>query len=88
MLLLNPSKASISEAERFDKDTGERYIALAASGACSFLSVREVYGGPGVLSESIKTQENKEVKDLHFVPFYYRANRGGKGQMRVGLRKG
>lgn len=27
-----------------------------------------------------------EVKDLVFVPYYFRANRGGKGHMRVGLK--
>ncbi|EAW07939.1 glycoside hydrolase family 127 protein [Aspergillus clavatus NRRL 1] len=27
-----------------------------------------------------------ELKDLCFIPYYLRANRGGKGQMRVGLR--
>lgn len=27
-----------------------------------------------------------EAKDLCFVPYYLRANRGGNGQMRVGLR--
>lgn len=29
---------------------------------------------------------NKCRKDLEFIPYYARANRGGKGQMRVGLR--
>jgi len=29
----------------------------------------------------------KEVESVTFVPFYFRANRGGKGQMRVGLRR-
>jgi hypothetical protein len=28
-----------------------------------------------------------EYVDLKFVPFYFRANRGGKGQMRVGLKR-
>lgn len=27
-----------------------------------------------------------EAKDLVFIPYYLRANRDGKGQMRVGLR--
>lgn len=27
-----------------------------------------------------------EKVDLHFVPYWARANRGGRGQMRVGIR--
>jgi hypothetical protein len=29
---------------------------------------------------------SEDVRDLCFIPYYLRANRGGKGQMRVGLR--
>lgn len=32
------------------------------------------------------TEAVGESRDLHFVPYYLRANRGGRGQMRVGLR--
>lgn len=28
-----------------------------------------------------------EARDLVFVPYYFRANRGGKGHMRVGLKR-
>lgn len=33
-----------------------------------------------------ENQVSKGSKDLKFIPYYLRANRGGKGQMRVGLR--
>jgi hypothetical protein len=29
---------------------------------------------------------SEDARDLCFIPYYLRANRGGKGQMRVGLR--
>ncbi|KAJ5563868.1 Six-hairpin glycosidase [Penicillium frequentans] len=32
------------------------------------------------------TETVKERRNLYFIPYYLRANRGGKGQMRVGLR--
>lgn len=32
------------------------------------------------------TETVKERRNLNFIPYYLRANRGGKGQMRVGLR--
>lgn len=31
-------------------------------------------------------QVESTVQDLNFIPFYFRANRGGTGQMRVGLK--
>jgi DUF1680 family protein len=86
-LLFKPSAATISESQRTDKETGETYIALSASGAaCSFLDVR-TQGGPGLPIANIGAGDENSVGELHFVPFYYRANRGGRGQMRVGLRK-
>lgn len=38
-----------------------------------------------IVAES-KHQPTGEARDLYFIPYYLRANRGGNGQMRVGLR--
>lgn len=40
------------------------------------------------LPEASSTEVASDVgKALKFVPYYFRANRGGKGHMRVGLRR-
>lgn len=31
-------------------------------------------------------RSSKVIESLHFIPYYFRANRGGRGHMRVGLR--
>ena len=45
--------------------------------------------GPGlemnVLKE--KTKDTKLLDEVKFVPYYFRSNRGGRGEMRVGLRR-
>ena len=38
-------------------------------------------------SHLINESKLKPLPSLHFVPYYFRANRGGKGHMRVGLRR-
>ena len=37
------------------------------------------------LNKSMETA--KVINELKFVPYYYRANRGGRGMARVGLKK-
>ena len=61
-------------------------MALTASEACSFLDLKSV-PRPGVPADDIAGQSKGAPRELHFVPFYYRANRPGKGHMRVGLRR-
>lgn len=89
-LLLDSSKAVISELRKTDQDTGETFIALAIDGAaCSFLQVDGKFemDGPGIRERSLWAGDEGSVQQLNFVPFYYRGNRGGRGMMRVGLRK-
>lgn len=38
------------------------------------------------ISESMAVR-TRIVEELNFVPFYFRANRGGRGHSRVGLRR-
>lgn len=42
---------------------------------------------PGVAQESVRSTYSDTVRALNFVPYYFRANRAGKGHMRVGLRR-
>jgi hypothetical protein len=65
------------------------------SGPDNYIAVVAQNGAKGELETSawdgqIVAEPRSEVsecsKDLNFIPYYLRANRGGKGQMRVGLR--
>ena len=73
-----------------DDDTRETYVGLTAHDAVSLVDTDNVVAYPG-LSTTVLMQENlskgKKVEELHFVSYYYRANRGGKEHMRVGLRR-
>jgi hypothetical protein len=41
---------------------------------------------PGQPLSAVESLQRGQVDVLRFIPYYFRANRGGKGQMRVGLR--
>ncbi|ROW00745.1 hypothetical protein VMCG_06460 [Cytospora schulzeri] len=69
-------KAPVAEEER--EWDGERYVALRARGW-----TREV--GAWGLAGPVPGEDKGEERDLVFVPYYLRANRGGRGHMRVGL---
>ncbi|CAK7226823.1 hypothetical protein SEUCBS140593_006373 [Sporothrix eucalyptigena] len=84
--------ADIQEEERVAEITGEKYIALKTTGYSRSQSQWEAKQ-PGSLPGVVVEADTKETKDtalrtersLVFIPYYYRANRGGKGHMRVGL---
>ncbi|TKX21417.1 beta-L-arabinofuranosidase-like protein 1 [Elsinoe australis] len=42
----------------------------------------------GNAKKEVKTAEGKKVDRLNFVPYYFRANREGRGHMRVGIKIG
>ncbi|EFQ29019.1 uncharacterized protein GLRG_04163 [Colletotrichum graminicola M1.001] len=63
----------VEEEWRVDPGSGEGYFALKTVGW---------ERSP----EALERGEGGIRRELVFVPFYFRANRGGKGQMRVGLR--
>jgi uncharacterized protein len=78
-------KSEIVKKWTTDDSTGESYFSLTAKSAGNFLNPTN----HSTLSPGSADDEDLSPADvdLHFVPFYYRANRGGTGQMRVGLRK-
>ncbi|OHE97970.1 hypothetical protein CORC01_06833 [Colletotrichum orchidophilum] len=63
----------VGEEWRVDAKSGEGYFALRTTGW---------ERSP----EALERGEEGVQRDLVFVPFYFRSNRGGRGQMRVGLR--
>jgi hypothetical protein len=78
-------KSEIVETWTTDETTSEAYFALTAKSAGTFVNTTN--------HDSLSTGQSDDQDismadiDLNFVPFYYRANRGGTGQMRVGLRR-
>ncbi|KAK6203674.1 hypothetical protein LQW54_008880 [Pestalotiopsis sp. IQ-011] len=75
----------VTEVER--EIAGERYIELRSSGWTRNLDSwkgKQAGSEPGAKSTSGVLSEERQ---LVFVPYYLRANRGGKGHMRVGLLK-
>ncbi|KAG5796221.1 hypothetical protein H9Q69_004716 [Fusarium xylarioides] len=71
--------SSVTEEKVVDEASGEEYVAMQAKGW------KQSPSALGSLSLSLETAESV---NLFFVPYYFRANRGGNGQMRVGLTNG
>jgi hypothetical protein len=73
-------ETTIREADDF-------FVAISAPGAGRLIDTSSW----DVISQNTDEKEhgkapNEIRKDLNFIPYYARANRGGSGQMRVGLR--
>ena len=84
-MLLDPS-VKLEEVHRTDIFPDEKVVGIRASEAASFLSLPELYNP---LANKVPYDVRGLQKEtLNFIPFYARANRGGKGHMRVGLRVG
>jgi uncharacterized protein len=74
-------KASLKEEHRSQPDP---YVAiLAEKGAVGELDTSA--WNRQIVAEG-EQKATGEARDLCFIPYYLRANRGGKGQVRVGLR--
>lgn len=84
-LVFDP-RAAISEGEASIAGTGEPYIALTGQNCASFLGV-DTSLAPQLPRESITQESDGKVDKLNFVPYALRDNRGGKGHMRVGMRR-
>lgn len=81
-----PGSLKFKEEWKEDLPLGEGYMGITLPKAGHFLKK-----GPletGLDHESLKeaVDGEKEAVDLKFVPYWVRANRGGKGAMRVGIR--
>ncbi|KAI5298257.1 hypothetical protein KEM55_003615 [Ascosphaera atra] len=63
----------------------EPYIAIVAERAARFLNIEGIHGYGQSASIALE-KDHRET--LRFVPYFARANRGGRGMMRVGLRVG
>ncbi|KAI8963779.1 glycoside hydrolase family 127 protein [Daldinia sp. FL1419] len=86
------SDSQVTEKEEEIDQMGERYIALRSVGWIRKIDDRtESESGiePGLsLRQTVTAEEKDKELDLTFIPYYLRANRGGRGHMRVGLLRG
>lgn len=76
----------ITERSIKEEDSGDRFVALTVTGASVF-QPESIANTPHTEARALQRllKGAKPVESLHFIPYYFRANRGGRGQMRVGL---
>jgi DUF1680 family protein len=84
-LLLDPT-GRITESSSSIPGAEEPYVGLTAHNAASFIHADGRLSPPLPLG-SVASDSRDAIKDLHFIPFALRDNRGGRGHMRVGIRK-
>ncbi|KAJ5370157.1 Six-hairpin glycosidase [Penicillium cataractarum] len=73
--------ATLKEEPQSEPDS---YVAIVAENGVKGELDTSAWEGQIVAESS--DEVSKSSKDLNYIPYYLRANRGGKGQMRVGLR--
>ena len=81
---LNPH-CEIEERTIEDHNTGDTFVGLSVQNGASTVELPKTQTAPFV--ELAESNRPEAFNGLHFVPYYFRANREGRGQMRVGLRK-
>ncbi|CAJ2503319.1 Uu.00g107130.m01.CDS01 [Anthostomella pinea] len=80
------SGSGVTEHQGVLDKPGERFIALRTVGWVRKLDDEWARAGPGLQPGSHTTGSiETEARDITFIPYYLRANRGGNGHMRVGL---
>lgn len=84
-LLLDPA-GRISESSSSIPGVEEPYIGLTAHDA-AYLIHTEDNLSPLLPLGSVTSKRHEPIKDLCFIPYALRDNRGGKGHMRVGIRR-
>lgn len=84
-LILDPT-AAIEESKGSEEHVGEPYIGLTIRNGASFL---EADGrlAPHIVRKNSVGKKASGADELHFIPYALRDNRGGKGHMRVGIRR-
>lgn len=82
-------KGTWDEQKVTDSITGDKYVALTLNDGARQLNIANITGGPLIDAKELQShlEASEPIRKLHFVPYYFRANRGGKGHMRVGLKR-
>jgi uncharacterized protein len=88
-VLLDPACA-VEEKPVTDAITGDKYVALMVKRGAKILQPERIRAEPGVdvgPLDGVVRADDGVVDELHFIPYYFRASRGGRGQARVGLKR-
>lgn len=90
--VFSTTRTQLTEQRLCDEKTGETYVAVTAHNAITQLDMHTYDRGAPAFDVHSKAQQNgegeAEQRDLVLVPYYFRANRGGRGHMRVGFLEG
>jgi DUF1680 family protein len=81
---------SVNEKSVVDDTTGDTYVALTVVKGANVLKTQDIHASPGIESKTldeVARADDSVIQELKFVPYYIRANRGGHGQARVGLKR-
>ncbi|KAG9958708.1 DUF1680-domain-containing protein, partial [Aureobasidium melanogenum] len=82
--LLNPA-CVITEKIVQGQSLGDSFVALTVTQGASLLDTNAFEETPFLRDNGIS--KGQPLRKLDFIPYYFRANRGGKGHMRVGLKR-
>lgn len=77
--------SSVTEHPGVEEQTGEEYIALKTTSWQRLLPALDGQHSGGEPGIDAAEETFGQQRELVLIPYYFRANRGGKGQMRVGL---
>jgi len=82
-------KAKLLETLVHDEKTGDELVNLTLENGARSLAAGDVRPAPSMTVDELESvmKASDTIPTLTFVPYYFRANRGGRGQMRVGFRK-
>ncbi|KAF7185979.1 Non-reducing end beta-L-arabinofuranosidase [Pseudocercospora fuligena] len=86
-VFVNPQN-SFEEHQIVDDKTGDEYVGITLQDGARNLPELAAAFAPMLDAEKLKAslEHAPPVSALHFIPYYFRSNRGGKGHMRVGLK--
>ena len=83
-------RCEVKEKMVMDPATKDTYVALTVVKGASVLKTESIRAAPEVEVKDLDKALQCEatiLEELNLVPYYFRANRGGRGQARVGLRR-
>ncbi|KXT05810.1 hypothetical protein AC578_1097 [Pseudocercospora eumusae] len=86
-IVINPQN-SFEERRIADEQTGDEYVGITLQNGARNMPCIASASAPMLDAEQLKAslEHAPPVSALHFIPYYFRSNRGGKGHMRVGLK--
>lgn len=82
------SDCKIDERSFQDSHSGDQFVELVVTKGASRIDLQNIQKGPTIDAEDLEAAMycSESVSELRFIPYYFRANREGRGHMRVGLK--